>query len=91
MLIGETWIRDKETGRDERMQIKIPFCKVKSEHSLSLEASGDPVTFNLELEVAKPQTGNLIEITTYETATKMKKGDNGCFYAIDGASEVIIE
>lgn len=91
MLIGETWIRDKETGRDERMQIKIPFCKVKSEHSLSLEAGGDPVTFNLELEVAKPQTGNLIEITTYETATKMKKGDNGCFYAIDGASEAIIE
>ena len=91
MLIGETWIRDKETGRDERMQIKIPFCKVKSEHSLSLEAGGDPVTFNLELEVAKPQTGNLIEITTYETATRMKKGDNGCFYAIDGASEVIIE
>ena len=53
------------------MQIKIPFCKVKSNNSLTLEAAGDPVIFNLDLEVAQPRTGNLMEITTYEVSTKM--------------------
>ena len=91
MLVGETWIRDKDTGNDERMQIKIPFCKVKSNNSISLESGGEPTTFNLELEVANSKTGNLIEITTYETATRLKRGENGNFYAVDGSSEVLYE
>ena len=90
MMVGETWIRNK-IGEDERMQIKIPFCKVKSDHTLSLEAGGDPVVFNLDLEAAKPPIGNIMEITTYEVATKMMKGENGCFYAVDGSTEVLSE
>ena len=85
MMIGETWIRNK-IGEDERMQIKFPLCKVKSDHSLTLEAGGDPVVFDLELEVAKPKNGNLAEITTYEVSTKMIEGENGCFYAADGST-----
>lgn len=91
MLVGETWIRNKETGQDEHMQIKIPFCKVKSNHSISLEAGGDPITLNIELEAASSKTGNIVEITTYETATKLKRGENGSFYAADGSSEVLFE
>jgi hypothetical protein len=36
MFVGETYIRDKDTGEDERLQIKIPLCKVKSDHTLTL-------------------------------------------------------
>lgn len=90
MMVGETWIRNK-IGQDERMQIKFPLCKVKSEHSLTLEADGDPQVFNLQLEVAKPANGNLMEITTYEVSTKMVEGENGCFYAVDGSTEILSE
>lgn len=91
MMIGETYIRSQETGEDERMQIKIPLCKVSSEQTITLEASGEPTTFNLNLQVAKPRSGAMMEITAYEVATKMMKGENGCFYALDGSSEVISE
>jgi hypothetical protein len=36
MMVGETYIRDRDTGDDERLQIKIPLCKVKSDHTLTL-------------------------------------------------------
>jgi len=32
-----------------------------------------------------------MEITAYEIATKMQKGENGCYYAVDGSSEVLSE
>lgn len=91
MLVGETYIRSRTTGEDEHMQIKFPLCKVKSENSLTLEASGDPVTFNLELEVAKPADGVMMELTTYETADRMVKDDDGHYYAVDGSSVVLSE
>lgn len=91
MFIGETWIRDKETGKDEHMQIKAPLCKVKSDHTLILQADGEPTVFNLQLEVAKPTMGNMLEITTYEAATRMEEGENGSFYAIDGSTQVLSE
>lgn len=91
MMVGETYIRSRDTGEDERMQIKFPLCKVKSEHSLTLEAAGDPTTFNLELEVARPRSGLMMEITTYETADKMVMNDEGNFEIKDGSTEVLSE
>lgn len=92
MFVGETYIRDKETGEDQRMQIKIPLCKVKSDQTLTLEAEGDPTTFNLDLEVARPRGGAMIQLTAYEISTKMvRDNDTGCYYAIDGSSEVLSE
>ena len=91
MMVGETYIRDKETGEDERMQIRIPLCKVKADQTITLEADGEPTTFSLNLEVARPRTGALMEITAYEVAKKMELGSNGCYYAVDGSSEVVIE
>jgi hypothetical protein len=36
MMVGETYIRSRDTGEDERMQIKFPLCKVRSDHTLTL-------------------------------------------------------
>lgn len=91
MMIGETYIRSRDTGEDERLQIKIPLCKVKSDQTLTLQADGDPTTFSATLEVANPKSGTLMEINTYEVATRMKEGENGCFYAVDGSSQVLSE
>ena len=41
MLVGETYIRDRDTGKDERLQLKFPLAKVRSEQTLTLQADGD--------------------------------------------------
>jgi len=33
----------------------------------------------------------MMEVTAYEIATKMIEGENGCYYAVDGSSEVLSE
>ena len=91
MMVGETYIRDRDTGEDERMQIKFPLCKVKSDQTLTLQADGDPTTFNLDLEVARPANGVMMELTAYEVSEKLLEGDDGCFYAVDGSTEVLSE
>lgn len=65
-LVGETYIRSRDTGKDQKIQLVFPLCKVKSEHSIELEADGEPVIFNLELEVARPKNGIMMELISYE-------------------------
>lgn len=91
MIMGESWIRSRDTGEDIRLQIKLPLCKIKSDHTLTLSADGDPTVFTIGVEVAEPSSGDLMEITTYETKTRMIEDFDGRFYAVDGSSEVVIE
>ena len=91
MVVGETRIRDKDTGKDERLQLKFPQCKVKADQTLTLSSDGDPTVFTINLEIAKPRNGHMMEITAYEIATKMTEGENGCYYAVDGSSKVVTE
>lgn len=90
MLVGETYIRNRDTGKDEHLQLVIPQAKVKSEQTLTLQADGEPTVFNLNLEVAQPKSKALMEINTYKTELKMHREENGCFTAIDGSSEVVV-
>jgi len=53
-IVGETYIRNRDTGKDERVQLTFPLCKIKSDQTLTLQADGDPTTFNLDVEVAVP-------------------------------------
>lgn len=91
MLVGETYIRSREDGQDERMQIKFPLCKITSEQTLTLEADGEPTVFNLNAEIASPPNGIMMELNTYEVADRLLEGEDGCFYAVDGSTEVLSE
>lgn len=91
MIVGETYIRSRDTGEDERLQLKIPLCKIKSNQTLTLEAEGDPTTFSLECEVARPENGIMMEITSYEVATRMVETEEGFIEQKDGSTEVLSE
>lgn len=91
MIVGETYIRERDTGKDERMQIKFPLCKIKSDQNLTLEAEGEPTVFNMEIEVARPANGIMMEITSYEIATRMIEDKNGFMEIKDGSTEVLNE
>lgn len=71
MLIGETFIRNRETQEDERFQIKIPFCKVMSNQTITLESSGEPTILNLDLEAATSVSGEVLELIKYNTEKRL--------------------
>ena len=89
MIVGETYIRNRDTGEDERLQIKFPLCKIKSNQTLTLQAEGDPTTFNLEVEVARPVSGIMMEMTSYEVDKKVHLNEDGELEIKDGSTEVL--
>lgn len=87
-IVCETYIRSRDTGEDERVQISLPLCKIKSDQTLTLQADGDPTTFNLDVEVATPKNGIPMEITFYEVEKEMKQGCAGGMVEKDGSTRV---
>lgn len=64
-LVGETYSRSRKTGKDERFQFEIPLCKMGTENSFTLEAEGDPTTFNMTLKVLRREDGVMMKLTQY--------------------------
>ena len=87
-IVGETYIRSRDTGEDERVQIELPLCKIKSDQTLTLQADGDPTTFTLNVEVAVPQNGIPMTMTFYEVEKEMKQGCSGQKVEKDGSTKI---
>ena len=73
-LVGETWARAREDSQDQRYQIEIPLCKMSSNTNLTLEAAGEPATFNMEFNVLQKQDGVMVKLTQYDIKTAMYDG-----------------
>ena len=65
-LVGETYSRDRKNGKDRRFQFEIPLCKMGSENNLTLEAEGEPTTFNMSLKVLRREDGVMMKLTEYD-------------------------
>ena len=65
-LVGETFARNKKTGKDEYFQFVIPQAKMSSENTITLEAEGDPSVFNMTMRVLRPETGAMMELIQYQ-------------------------
>ena len=65
-LVGETYSRSRKTGKDQRFQFEIPLCKMGSENNFTLEAEGDPTTFNMTLKVLRREDGVMMKLTQYD-------------------------
>ena len=64
-LVGETYSRSRKTGKDQRFQFEIPLCKMGTENNLTLEAEGEPTTFNMSLKVLRREDGVMMKLTQY--------------------------
>lgn len=91
MFVGETFIKNRSSGENERMQLKVPFCKIKSDNNIILEAGGDPAVFNLEMEVASSKGNVMMELIPYETQDLLEKGSDGFYYPVDGSTKILSE
>ena len=52
-VVGDTFMRSERTGKDEPFQFVIGKAKVLSEVTITLEAEGDPSTFEMQLNVLR--------------------------------------
>ena len=52
-VVGDTFMRSEKTGKDEPFQFIIGKAKVSSEVTITLEAEGDPSTFEMTLNVLR--------------------------------------
>lgn len=65
-VTGDTMIRSERNGEDEYFQFIIPKAKMQAEQTISLEAEGDPTTFNMSLQVLRPENGEMLKFIKYE-------------------------
>ena len=68
-VVGDTVVRNRETGEDEPFQFVIEKAKIQSEVTFTMEAEGDPATFNLPLRVLRDDHGAMFKMIKYNMPT----------------------
>ena len=63
-VVGDALIRNKD-GKDEAFQFVINKAKMLSEVTLTMQAEGDPSTFNMTLNVLRDDAGNMMSLIKY--------------------------
>ena len=65
-VVGDTYARNRATGKDEFFQFIIHRAKVSPENTITLSADGDPSTFNMSLKVLRNIGGSgMIDLVKY--------------------------
>ena len=70
---GDTYSRSDVTGKDSFFQFIIPKAKMSAEETITLEAEGDPSTFNMNLTVLRPDDGEMMKLVQYD----LESGESG--------------
>ena len=65
-ITGDTYARSDVTGKDSFFQFIIPKAKMTAEQTITLEAEGDPTTFNMNLTVLRPESGDMMSLVQYD-------------------------
>lgn len=73
-FVGETYIRNRQDGKDYHAQFEIPKCKLTANNNIQLQADGDPTTFSMELSALQMFDGTMMKLTFYETDSKTCSG-----------------
>jgi hypothetical protein len=83
-VVGDTFMRSQDTGKDEAFQFVIGKAKVASNVTITLEAEGDPSTFEMQLTVLRDKNDRgenemmkLIRYAIAESATSGSEDDIG--------------
>ena len=78
-VVGDTFMRSQETGKDEPFQFIINKAKVQSNVTITLQAEGDPSTFEMTLNVLRDgnEMMKLVRYNIAETTGGVKEDDVG--------------
>ena len=84
-IVGDTFIRSQKTGADEAFQFVINKAKVASNVTLTLEAEGDPSTFEMTLNVLRDDSGDMMKLIRYGGASASATTSGDDFGSIAGS------
>ena len=75
-VVGETLVKDKATGKDQRFQFIIPEAKMSaSDTSITLEADGDPAVFSFSMDVLRPESGVMMKFVQFDVEENTEEDD----------------
>lgn len=74
-VTGDTCVRNKVTGDDERFMFIIPQAKMSTEQTITLEADGDPTVFDMTLTVLRPDDGIMMKMVQYDVVENTEEND----------------
>ena len=60
-IVGFTYIRNQKTGKDQPFLFEIPNGKVNVGGTLTMEADGDPTTFEMTIKALKAEGKTLVK------------------------------
>ena len=98
-VVGDTLIRSADTGKDEAFQFVINKAKVQSNVTITLQAEGDPSTFEMTLNVLRSTNEDgepeMMKLVRYGFASETASGaadDKGSiaaggFVAVNASSD----
>lgn len=75
-IVGYTYIRNKETGADAPFVFEIPNAKVQVGGTLTMEADGDPTTFEMTIKALQAKDKSLVKFTRIGTGTASDHNSN---------------
>ena len=77
-VVGDTFMRSEKTGKDEPFQFIINKAKVQSNVTLTLQAEGDPTTFEMTLNVLRSTNedgqNEMMKLVRYNIASSTTSG-----------------
>lgn len=65
-IVGETYIRQQKTQKDKRVQIVIHKATIGSDTNITLQAEGEPTTFDMQIDVLCPKSNIPMEIREFD-------------------------
>ena len=74
-IVGDTCVRNKDTGEDQRFQFVIPQAKMGGEQTITLEADGDPAVFDMDMTVLRPDDGVMMRFVQYDVVENTEEND----------------
>lgn len=76
LIVGETYIREQQTGKDRRLQFVINRAAISASTKIQLQASGNPSTFSIDVDVLVPKTDkkSMIELRKYDVEEDKVEG-----------------
>lgn len=74
-VVGETYIRSQENGKDEKFMFIIPQAKMGTEQTIELSADGEPSVFDMTLNVLRPDDGIMLKFVQFDVVENEEEND----------------
>lgn len=88
MIVGDTYARNRKTGKDDFFQFVVPLAKLNSGNTLTMQAEGDPSTFTMTLRVLRPEDGNMLKLIRYPKTAETGTADENLIIDFNGGVTV---